>query len=85
VFIRHHRPHGPAWWSRPLTFEEVAEHRNVACGVYGICLEVVVRRGWPSFTCRPCSLWRRRLWPESICVGPAEILPLRVTGQRQAG
>ena len=84
MFARNHRPHGPAWWDRPLVFEEVVQHRNVACGLYGICLEVAVRHKWPSFTCRPCSLWRRHPFPEFSCVGPAEILLLPVAGQRQA-
>ena len=83
MFLRNHRPHGPAWLDRPLAFDEVAEHRNMACGLYGICLEVVVRRKWPSFTCRPCSLYQRR-GSGCAAVGPAEVLPLSLSGQSQA-
>lgn len=52
------QPHnGPAALARPLSFEEVAQHRNIFCGRYAMCLEVVVNRRWTSFTCRHCSLW----------------------------
>lgn len=83
MFVRNHRPHGPAWLESPLAFDEVAQHRNMACGLYGICLEVVVRRKWPSFTCRPCSLYHRSV-SDSNQVGPAEVLPMPLAGQRQA-
>ncbi|RJX30112.1 MAG: hypothetical protein C4525_13055 [Desulfarculus sp.] len=78
---RHHRPHGPAFWPRPLSFDQVAEHRHVECGLYGICLEVVVRRHWPSFTCQPCSLWPRRCQP-ALAAGPAVVLALPLAGSR---
>jgi hypothetical protein len=77
---RTHRPHGPARLEKPLTFEEVAEHRNMGCGLYGICLQVVVRRRWPSFSCRPCSLWSRTPGDRRLDQ-PATVLAMPMTGQ----
>lgn len=71
---RNHRPHGPSWLDRPLSFEEVKEHRHVSCGLYGICLEVAARRGWRSFSCRPCSLWPQGGGQKSQ--GPARVLAM---------
>ncbi len=34
--------------------EEVAEHRSLSCAEYDVCLGEVLRRGWPSWTCRRC-------------------------------
>ena len=70
---RNHRPHGPAYLGRALNFEDVREHRNICCGLYGICLEVAVRRKWPSFTCQPCSLWSGAQQNDQ---GPAQVLPI---------
>lgn len=78
---RNHRPHGPAYLDRPLTFEQVPEHRNVDCGLYGVCLEVVVRRRWPSFTCRPCSLWHRQPRPQ-YGGSPAQVLVMPLAARR---
>ena len=79
---RSHRPHGPAFLPQALSFEDVAEHRNLACGLYGLCLQVVVRRSWPSFTCQPCSLWRQYGGPEASSAGPATVLPMPLAGRR---
>lgn len=73
---RNHRPHGPAYMGRALNFEEVREHRNICCGLYGICLEVVVRRKWPSFSCQPCSLWADPSAAQQNSQGPARVLPI---------
>jgi len=81
--IRDHRPHGPAPLARALSFEEVAQHRNLRCGLYAICLEVVVRRGWASFTCQPCSLWHRAR-PLPAASGPAQVLELPTRGRLRA-
>lgn len=70
---RSHRPHGPAFLA-DLPFEDVARHRHFGCGLYGMCLQVAVRRRWPSFSCQPCSLFNRPLDPG--CAGPARILPM---------
>jgi len=78
---RSHRPHGPAYLDHSLAFEEVGEHRNMACGLYGLCLQVVVRRRWPSFSCGPCSLWRRRLGQDFCLPGPATVLPMPMLGR----
>ncbi|MFH1034784.1 MAG: hypothetical protein V1806_09795 [Pseudomonadota bacterium] len=78
---RSHRPHGPAYLENSLAFEEVAEHRNLACGLYGLCLQVAVRRRWPSFTCGPCSLWRRHPGQDSYALGPATVLPMPMLGR----
>ena len=72
---------GPRALDRPLSFEEVVEHRNLACGRYSICLEVVVRRQWTSFSCRFCSLWQPR-FPVSTPAGPAQVLFMPAMGQR---
>jgi len=77
---REHRPHGPAYWDRPLSFDQVREHRNVSCGLYGVCLEVVVRRRWPSFTCQPCSLWRGPERPAAE--GPGQLLFMPLAARR---
>ena len=79
---RHHRPHGPAYLGQGLSFEEVAEHRNLVCGLYGLCLQVVVRRAWPSFSCQPCSLWRYPGGPQPFSSGPATVLPMPLAGRR---
>lgn len=34
---------------------EIAEHRNVHCGMYGLCLNKAVREGWNDWTCRRCE------------------------------
>lgn len=78
---RNHRAHGPAYLEASLVFEEVAEHRNLACGLYGLCLQVAVRRRWPSFTCRPCSLWRRHPGQEPCQAGPATVLVMPMLGR----
>lgn len=57
AIARDHRPHGPEPWDRPLDVDQVPQHRHLGCGLYTICLDVVVRRKWPSFTCQACSLW----------------------------
>lgn len=72
---------GPRAMKRPLSFEEVLEHRNIACGRYAICLEVVVRRQWASFTCRMCSLWMRP-HPLKKSAEPAQVIYLPAVGQR---
>lgn len=72
---RDYRPHGPARREHPLSVEEVPEHRNLCCGLYAICLGVVVKRRWVSFTCRSCSLWSRDR--ASTEAGPARVIPLR--------
>jgi len=72
---------GPQAMNRPLDFEEVVEHRNLACGRYTMCLEVVVRRKWPGFTCRLCSLWQRR-HPCKETGSPGQIIYLPAVGQR---
>jgi hypothetical protein len=78
---RSHRPHGPARRDKQLTVEEVPEHRNITCGLYQICLDVVVRRQWASFSCRPCSLWHRN--PQEHVNGePAKILSMPLGGGR---
>jgi len=73
---REHRPHGPGYWDRPLSFDQVREHRNMSCGLYGLCLEVVVRRRWPSFTCQPCSLWRGPERPPAEGRGQLLFMPM---------
>ncbi len=78
---RNHRPHGPAYLENSLIFEEVAQHRNLACGLYGLCLQVAVRRRCPSFTCRPCSLWRRYPGQEISLPGPATVLVMPMLGR----
>ena len=76
---------GPRAMNRPLSFEEVMEHRNLACGRYGMCLEGVVRRQWTSFTCRMCSLWMRPhplKESEASQGSPAQVIYLPAVGQR---
>lgn len=76
---------GPRAMHKPLSFEEVMEHRNLACGRYAMCLEVVVRRQWVSFSCRMCSLWMRPhpLKKADASSGPpAQVLFLPAVGQR---
>lgn len=73
---RNHRPHGPARLDQALSFEEVAGHRNFCCGLYGICLQVVVRRRWTSFSCRPCSLYTANQPKAESVVGPATVLSM---------
>jgi len=75
---RSHRPHGPAYFGRPLGFDEVKEHRNLACGLYPVCLQVVVRRQWPGFSCQPCSLWPGG--QPARMSGPAQILSMPMGG-----
>ena len=77
---RNHRPHGPAKLEHALAFDQVAQHRNLCCGLYGICLQVVVRRKWTSFSCRPCSLFMRGRPPADSEVGPATVLPMPMSG-----
>ncbi len=72
---------GPRAMKHPLSFEEVAEHRNLACGRYAMCLEVVVHRRWASFTCRLCSLWLRP-HPLRDSAGPGQVIYLPAVGQR---
>ena len=48
--------YGPAALENPLSFEDASLHRNFACGRYLMCLELVIRRKWASFTCQGCSL-----------------------------
>jgi hypothetical protein len=72
---------GPRAMNHALSFEEVAEHRNLACGRYGMCLEVVVRRQWTSFTCRLCSLWMRP-HPLKAAGQPGQLIYLPAVGQR---
>ena len=55
-----HRQDGPVALDAPLDYTQVARHRNITCGRYNLCLEVVVRRKWISFSCSLCSLARRR-------------------------
>lgn len=78
---RSHRPHGPAFLGQSLAFEDVGQHRNLTCGLYGLCLQVAVRRRWPSFTCGPCSLWRRRGGQETCLPGPATVLVMPMLGR----
>ena len=73
---------GPVALDRALAFEEVEEHRNLYCGRYAMCLEVVVRRQWVSFTCRHCSLWHRRPQAEERPHQPATVLHLPAVCQR---
>lgn len=73
---RNHRPHGPAYLERALGFEEVSEHRHLGCGLYTLCLQVVVRRQWPGFTCQPCSLWPGRQPQPLSLAGPAQVLSM---------
>ncbi len=76
---------GPRAMQRPLSFEDVVEHRNLACGRYAMCLEVVVRRQWVSFTCRMCSLWMRPhplKEPTASPGPPAQVLYMPAVGQR---
>lgn len=81
AIVRDHRPHGPDPWDRPLTADQVPEHRHLACGLYAICLDVAVRRQWPCFTCRACSLWPGT--PARARTGePAVVLPLPRAAQR---
>lgn len=80
ILKRDHRPHGPALLEWPLSVEEVAQHRNLTCGLYTICLDVVVRRQWVSFTCRPCSLWSQAP-AERVTAGPATVLPMVQPGR----
>lgn len=77
---RSRRPHGPDHWDRLLSADQVPEHRHLACGLYTICLDVVVKRQWVSFTCRTCSLWpsNRVHSPQEA---PAPVLPF--TGQEK--
>jgi hypothetical protein len=75
---------GPTPLERPLDYEEVATHRHMGCGRYSMCLEVVVRRQWISFSCRFCSLWERRFSGPPPARRPARILFLPAMGQRQA-
>lgn len=79
---RTHRPHGPAFLGRALAFEEVGEHRHLGCGLYTLCLQVVVRRQWPGFSCQPCSLWPGRCAQPSGQTGPAQVLPMPAQGRR---
>lgn len=79
---RNHRPHGPAFLGRALSFEEVGEHRHLGCGLYTLCLQVVVRRQWPSFTCQPCSLWPGRGCPANTNGVPAQVLPMPALSRR---
>ncbi len=72
---RRDTPLGPMEMHRPLAFDEVACHRNLACGRYAMCLEVVVRRQWLSFSCQLCDLWERG-FAHGRRRGPAVILPL---------
>jgi hypothetical protein len=76
---------GPTPLERPLDYEEVGTHRHMGCGRYSMCLEVVVRRQWISFSCRFCSLWERGLSPEPPpppARPPARVLFLPALGQR---
>lgn len=83
IIQRSHRPHGPARRDKQLSAEEVSEHRNLACGLYLICLDVVVRRQWPSFTCRPCSLWcRNPRQSQSTSSEPGTVLSMPLQGRR---
>ncbi len=78
---RAHRPHGPAFLGRALSFEEVAENRHLGCGLYNICLLVAVRRGWPSFSCLPCSLWPQGRGLPCLA-GPATVLPMPIANRQ---
>lgn len=31
------------------------EHRNVFCGAYNLCLDMVMRKGWNDWTCSKCA------------------------------
>lgn len=34
----------------------VETHRNLNCQYYDTCLDLAVKRGWPSFSCLKCPL-----------------------------
>lgn len=74
------RDHGPTALPKALSFEEVADHRNVSCGRYAMCLEVVVNRRWPSFSCQYCSLWFPAC--KRAAAGPARVLVMPLAGER---
>lgn len=77
---RAQRSHGPTFFGRVLSFDEVVENRHLSCGIYNICLQVAVHRGWTSFTCHPYSLWPRgRVLP--ALAGPATVLPMPMAGR----
>ena len=37
---------------------EVEQHRSLFCAVYDECLDLATRRGWRSWTCQYCDLFR---------------------------
>ncbi len=55
AFIRNPRAR-----SSLVKHEEVEDHRSLSCSQYDACLDVVLRRGWPSWTCSRCALFRLR-------------------------
>ncbi|MCB2187115.1 MAG: hypothetical protein KQJ78_11900 [Deltaproteobacteria bacterium] len=76
------RAHGPDRFHGTFSFEEVTSHRHLACGLYNLCLELVVRRGWGNFSCQGCSLMQGTWARAATNPTGATILPLRAAGQR---
>ncbi len=50
---------GPVVLASPIKHDDVEHHRNLSCAEYDLCLEVALRRGWPSWSCRRYPLFLR--------------------------
>lgn len=73
---RHNR--GPVYMGKILDFGEVLFHRNLECGLYGACLDLVTKRRWVSFSCRDCELFGGH---PSANRGPATVLQLPLAAE----
>lgn len=43
-----------------LKHEEVEDHRSLSCAEYDACLDLVLERGWPGWTCSRCELFPKQ-------------------------
>jgi len=44
--------------STSLSFGEIEVTRHLICYRYDDCLNIAARKGWKSFTCRKCPVFR---------------------------
>ena len=50
---------------------ETAEHRNVYCGVYTLCLDKAIKQGWNDWTCQRCPSFAATTKPSAASYAQA--------------
>lgn len=75
------QPRLPVRRATPVAHEDVASHRNVGCSAYDACLDEVLARGWPNWSCECCTLFRSRSAArQARQPALAAVVPLRPAG-----